>query len=115
MSVAEPAATTEETTARRRVLPPGYRLTYDLGILAVAGIIFMIFSLTAAHFTDLDNLLNIVRQWSLTGIVAIGLTFVMIAAEIDLSVGSLYALLTGILAKLPVESGWNPGGGRAAL
>jgi ribose/xylose/arabinose/galactoside ABC-type transport system permease subunit len=108
VSVVEPAAAREEAVPRRRYLPAGYRVTYDLGILAVAGLIFLIFSLTAAHFTDLDNLLNIVRQWSLTGIVAIGLTFVMIAAEIDLSVGSLYALLTGVLAELTVENGWNP-------
>jgi ribose transport system permease protein len=32
----------------------------------------------------------------------------MIAAEIDLAVGSLYALLTGVLAKLTVENGWDP-------
>src|SRR3954453_6626060 len=108
MSLAEQAATSEEAASRRWRPTSGYRLTYDVGIILVAGVIFLAFALTANHFTDLDNLLNIVRQFSLTGIVAIGMTFVMIAAEIDLSVGSLYALLTGVLAKLTIESGWNP-------
>lgn len=51
-------------------------------------------------FLTVRNLLNIGRQISLIGIMAIGMTFVLIAREIDLSVGSIYALsglATGLL------------------
>ncbi len=51
-------------------------------------------------FLTVRNLLNIGRQVSLLGIMAIGMTFVLISREVDLSVGSIYALgglVTGIL------------------
>lgn len=51
-------------------------------------------------FMTVRNLLNIGRQVSLIGIMAIGMTFVLISREVDLSVGSIYALaglVTGIL------------------
>ncbi|HHY53991.1 MAG TPA: ABC transporter permease [Chloroflexi bacterium] len=51
-------------------------------------------------FLTVRNLLNIGRQISLIGIMAIGMTFVLISREIDLSVGSIYALsglATGML------------------
>ena len=51
-------------------------------------------------FLTVRNLLNIGRQISLIGIMAIGMTFVLISREIDLSVGSIYALSglsTGLL------------------
>jgi len=51
-------------------------------------------------FLTVRNLLNVGRQISLIGIMAIGMTFVLISREIDLSVGSIYALsglATGLL------------------
>ena len=47
-------------------------------------------------FLRSGNLLNILRQVSYTGIVAIGMTFVILAGGIDLSVGSLVALSGGL-------------------
>ena len=43
-------------------------------------------------FLTTRNLLNVGRQISLLGIMAIGMTFVLISREVDLSVGSIYAL-----------------------
>jgi ribose transport system permease protein len=51
-------------------------------------------------FLTFRNLLNVGRQVSLLGIMAIGMVYVLIAREIDLSVGSIYALaaiVTGLL------------------
>src|ERR1700721_2686168 len=47
------------------------------------------FSFSAPAFATLGNLVNILQQASVTGIIAVGLTFVILTAEIDLSVGSV--------------------------
>src|SRR5689334_16047031 len=56
----------------------------------------IIFSLMAPAFMTVDNFVNILRQVSITGIMAVGLTFVILTAEIDLSVASI-ANATGIV------------------
>jgi len=56
----------------------------------------LVFSLASPSFLTLDNLANILHQVSVTGIIATGLTFVILCAEIDLSVASI-ANATGIL------------------
>ena len=43
-------------------------------------------------FLTLDNFLNVLRRSSVYGIIAVGMTFVIISGGIDLSVGSLLAL-----------------------
>ena len=60
------------------------------------------FSLTIPHFMSLRNAENIVTQVSITGILAIGMTYVIISGGIDLSVGStlgLSAIVTGLIAR----------------
>jgi ribose transport system permease protein len=49
----------------------------------------LFFSIASPAFATLDNLENILQQVSLTGIIAVGLTFVILTAEIDLSVGAM--------------------------
>jgi ribose transport system permease protein len=56
----------------------------------------ILFSAIAPSFRTLDNLANILQQISVTGIIAVGLTFVILCAEIDLSVASV-ANATGIV------------------
>ena len=54
-------------------------------------LIFLVlfFSIASPSFATLDNLENILQQVSVTGIIAVGLTFVILTAEIDLSVGAI--------------------------
>lgn len=47
-------------------------------------------------FIKPENLLNILRQWSFVGIIALGMTLVITLGGIDLSVGSLVAFLAGL-------------------
>jgi ribose transport system permease protein len=54
------------------------------------------FSLATSSFASVDNLWNIFQQVSVTAIIAAGLTFVILTAEIDLSVASI-ANATGIV------------------
>jgi ribose transport system permease protein len=52
------------------------------------------------HFLTVSNLLNIAQQTSINAIIAVGLTFVIISAGIDLSVGSLVAFSGVVMASL---------------
>jgi len=65
---------------------------------AAAGLIilFIIMSVASSNFLTMDNLVNVMRQISINAILAVGMTFVIITAGIDLSVGAVIAL-TGTL------------------
>jgi ribose transport system permease protein len=57
-------------------------------------------------FLTPDNVANIIRSVSETGIIALGMTFVIISAGIDLSVGAVLGLSSVFTASLLVNSGW---------
>ena len=59
-------------------------------------VLVVLFSVASPSFATFDNLANILQQISVTGIIAVGLTFVILCAEIDLSVASV-ANATGIV------------------
>jgi D-xylose transport system permease protein len=74
-----------------------------LALLIAIAIIWAFFSWkTEGGFISPRNLSNLMRQMAVTGIVACGMAFVIIAGEIDLSVGSLLGLLGGVAAVLDV-------------
>jgi ribose transport system permease protein len=52
-------------------------------------VLVIFFSFASSSFLTLDNAFNIIRQLSITGIIAVGLTFVILTAEIDLSVAAI--------------------------
>jgi ribose/xylose/arabinose/galactoside ABC-type transport system permease subunit len=74
-------------------------------------ILLVIFSLASPWFLSLDNFLNIGRQTALVSIIAIGMTFVIIARQIDLSVGSTLALagMCAALAMAYIDDNWLVG------
>jgi ribose transport system permease protein len=76
--------------------------------------IFLIFALTLSDkgFLNPNNLLNIVRQTAMIAIMAIAMTFVLSAGEIDLSVGAVAGLATVTVAMAIAVAG--PVGGVAA-
>lgn len=59
-------------------------------------ILFLLSALASEHFLKFRNITNILRQVSYTGTIALGMTFVIAAAGIDLSVGSMVAFV-GVL------------------
>ena len=77
-------------------------------IMLIAIIVIMLFFsfATDGAYLSARNISNLLRQTSITGILAIGMLFVIIAAEIDLSVGSLMGLLGGFAAITNVWWGW---------
>ncbi|MGL5855579.1 MAG: sugar ABC transporter permease [Cetobacterium sp.] len=68
--------------------------------------IWIVFSFfTDGKFLTARNISNLFRQMSITGMISIGMIFVIISNEIDLSAGSAMALLGGIAAILNVKLG----------
>jgi ribose transport system permease protein len=60
-------------------------------------------AVASEHFLKFRNITNILRQVSYTGIIALGMTFVIVAGGIDLSVGSMVALV-GVLTIFLMNS-----------
>ncbi len=76
-------------------------------LIATIAIWILFTVLTGGNFLTTRNLSNLFRQMSITGILAIGMVFVIILGEIDLSVGSTLGLLGGIAAILNVWFGFS--------
>jgi ribose transport system permease protein len=74
-------------------------------------ILLVVFSLSSPWFLSLDNFLNIGRQTTLVSIIAVGMTFVIIARQIDLSVASTLALsgMAAALAMNQINNSWIVG------
>ncbi|MBY4014052.1 ABC transporter permease [Rhodococcus fascians] len=73
-------------------------------LLFIFAALFVVASLVAPQFLTSQNLANLLQQSSLTGIVAIGMTLVILTAGIDLSVGSV-AALAGMLVAIFIGMG----------
>ncbi len=67
-----------------------------IGLIVLA----IIFWILTPYFLTLTNLLNIAQQTSINAIIAVGMTFVIITAGIDLSVGSILAFSGVVLASV---------------
>jgi len=76
------------------------------GPLAGLMVLGLLLSLATPHFFTASNLRNVAQQASINAIVSIGMTFVIITAGIDLSVGSVLALVGVVLASL-LHAGWS--------
>ncbi|MDT0341946.1 ABC transporter permease [Streptomyces litchfieldiae] len=77
-----------------------------LGLLLVLALLIVVLTFTAPHFLTQSNLLDIARQLSFTGIIALGMTLLIAAGEIDISVGSGIAFASSLCGVLVVEQGW---------
>jgi ribose/xylose/arabinose/galactoside ABC-type transport system permease subunit len=73
-------------------------------LIALIGLSLALWSLTP-HFLTLTNLLNIAEQTTIIAIVAVGMTWVIISAGIDLSVGSALAFC-GVVMASRLHAGW---------
>ena len=93
---------TMNTTLLKRIFTQ-YKI---LALLIAVALIWIFFNIkTDGGFTSARNLSNLMRQMSITGILACGMVFVIISGEIDLSIGSLLGLLGGLAAVLDVTHG----------
>ncbi len=81
----------------------------DLGSLPVVIgliLIWVVFTVLAPVFISAPNLVNLLIQMVPIGILSLGIVFVLLLGEIDLSVGSVSGLTAAVLAVTFVNKGW---------
>lgn len=76
-------------------------------LIGFVGIAVVFGLLTDGILISPRNIANLLRQISFTGILAVGMTFILVAGDIDLSVGSGVALITVAVSIPQVWWGWN--------
>ncbi|WP_291635618.1 ABC transporter permease [Clostridium sp.] len=79
-------------------------------MITLIGLLALCLAMTMASdkFLQTDNLVNIVRQVSVNGILAVGMTFVILTSGIDLSVGAIMALSSTVMASAMINYGISP-------
>ncbi len=87
-----------ETKKEKVSLVERFFILWDrIGILLAFIVVCILFGILTPVFFNPLNILNVIRQVSIIGVIAVGMTFVILLGGIDLSVGSVVAF-TGIIA-----------------
>ena len=82
------------------------RFMEKMGPFTALVVLGVIFALINPRFILPMNLINVIRQASIYIILAVGMTFVITGAGIDLSVGSILAVCTCVAGALLKDFGW---------
>jgi ribose transport system permease protein len=98
------AAIREAQLARRRKI---IERIQGQGLLLVLAIVFVIMWIESPYFMSVDNLLTAASVVSILGIMAVAETLLIIAGEIDISIGSVMAVVSVLIGVL-VGKGMNP-------
>lgn len=83
------------------------KIFYRYGIYIAFVLLVAAIAITSPSFLKVSNIINILRQISVNGIIAVGMTFVIITRGIDLSVGSILAL-SAVIATSVAHPGQYP-------
>jgi D-xylose transport system permease protein len=111
--VSDAAASTAETeesvprpkeTVRRLIQGDLASLRVVIGL----ALIWAIFQFENDRFLSAQNLTNLMLQITAIGLISVGIVFVLLLGEIDLSVGAVSGLAAAVMAVLNVKHGWNP-------
>jgi ribose transport system permease protein len=87
-------------TGGRWITRYGVELVRTYGIVIAFGILVIAVASQNSVFVSRENLLNISSQWAPAGVMAAGLTFVLIAGGIDLSIGANFNLCAVVAAAI---------------
>ena len=79
----------------------------EVGLYCGLIILIIFLSIASPNFLKLNNFINIIRQVSIVGVIAIGGFMVILTGGMDISVGNLAALTGVIIAKLSIDLGMN--------
>jgi ribose transport system permease protein len=83
------------------------RLPREIGILGALALMVLVLMIAVPEFRGIQNIANITRNFSFVGIVAMGMTLVILTGGIDLSVGSTWGVTAVVTASL-LSNGWHP-------
>jgi D-xylose transport system permease protein len=75
-----------------------------LGLIVIG----IVFQLQNDRFLSAVNLTNLLLQITATGLISVGIVYVLLLGEIDLSVGAVSGVTSALLAVMNVKHGWNP-------
>lgn len=76
------------------------RCSRCFSVLIVLLVLLVVATILSPNFLRVSNLINVIRQISINGILAIGMTFVLLTGGIDLSVGSVMGVVAVVVATL---------------
>src|SRR5438270_11409786 len=80
----------------------------EAGVLGALIVLCVALSLASPYFFTLRNIFNVLQGMSTIGIMAIGMTIVLVAGVLDLSVGSVLAVGAVLTARLMTYQAVNP-------
>src|SRR6516162_11380719 len=81
------------------------KLPRETGILGALVLMLLVLAIFIPQFRAIGNLTNITRNFSFVGIVALGMTLVVLTGGIDLSVGSTWGV-SAVLSAFLMSTGW---------
>jgi D-xylose transport system permease protein len=108
---AKPAAAGPEEGDTRRAETLRRLVQGDLASLRVViglALIWAIFQFENDRFLSAENLTNLMLQITAIGLISVGVVYVLLLGEIDLSVGAVSGLAAAVMAVLNVKHGWSP-------
>ena len=76
----------------------------ERNLIIILAILIIVLSIASNRFLSYNNIMNLLRQTSIIGVIAIGMTFVIISSGIDLSVGSVLAF-SSVLCAMMMKAG----------
>lgn len=86
-----------------------------LGLLAVLAGMVALFSSLSEYFWSAETFITIANEIPALAVMAVGMTFVLIIAGIDLSVGSVMALAAATSAAAILQWGWTVPAGKSVV
>src|SRR3954454_13016757 len=104
VDVPEKSESGRATTVRRLIQGDLASLRVVIGL----AVIWAIFQFENDRFLSAQNLTNLMLQITAIGLISVGIVYVLLLGEIDLSVGAVSGLAAGCMAVLNVKHGWNP-------
>ena len=76
-----------------------------MGVLGALVLVMLVSSFVSPRFMSVPNILNVMQQIAIVGVLALGMTFIIITAGIDLSVGATLALASVVSASMVNQHG----------
>jgi ribose transport system permease protein len=107
----EPTNPTVATAAQSPAVVRSWTRLRGGGPLAGLVLVCLLGAMLNENFASLDNAMNVLTRTAFIGVIAVGMCFVIISGGIDLSVGSMAALIAGaiiLLMNAAAAAGWPP-------
>ncbi|MDR1265598.1 MAG: ABC transporter permease [Propionibacteriaceae bacterium] len=100
------SATTLTARRRERVLPPAVT-GQELILIGVIALLWVLLALANPGFLAPYSIQNMLWRLAPVGIMAIGMTIIIVTAGIDISIAAILMVCSVTIAKLIAENGWN--------